>query len=63
MKRKIYLDYAASTPVAPAVLRAMMPYFSEEFGNPSNLYALGLRARKAVVEATRKITNVLNCGS
>jgi cysteine desulfurase len=59
--KKIYLDYAASTPVAPAVLRAMMPYFSEEFGNPSNIYALGLKAKKAVAEAVRKITSVLNC--
>ncbi len=60
-KRKIYLDHAATTLMDPRVLRAMMLYFSEEFGNPSNLYGLGLRAKKAVAEATRRITDVLNC--
>jgi cysteine desulfurase len=61
MKRKVYLDYAATTPVDRRVFRVMLPYFTEEFGNPSNLYVLGLKAKRAVAEATRKITVVLNC--
>lgn len=55
------MDYAATTPIDRRVFRAMLPYFTEEFGNPSNLYALGLKAKKAVEEATRKITDALNC--
>ena len=57
----VYLDYAATTPIDKRVFGAMLPYFTEEFGNPSNLYALGLKAKKAITEATRKITAVLNC--
>jgi len=47
MKNTIYLDHAATTPVHPKVLEAMLPYFSEKFGNPSTIYALGQEARKA----------------
>ncbi len=60
-KRKVYLDYAATTPIDRRVFNAMLPYFTKEFGNPSNLYDLGLKAKRAVAEATRKITNALNC--
>ena len=55
------MDHAATTPVDARVLRAMTPYFTEEFGNPSNLYAVGLRAKEAIAEAVRKIAGVLNC--
>jgi cysteine desulfurase len=50
-----YLDHASATPVRKEVLEAMLPYFSEQFGNPSNVYDLGTKV-KAVVEAAR--TNV-----
>jgi cysteine desulfurase len=56
-----YFDYASTTPIDPAILRAMQPYFTKDFGNPSNLYELGRRAREAIEEARRKISRVLNC--
>jgi cysteine desulfurase len=48
----IYLDHNATTPVDPGVLRAMLPYLRDDFGNPSSAHAFGVRAR-AVVEAAR----------
>ncbi len=50
---KIYLDYAATTPVDPRVLRAMQPYFSDTFGNPSSLHSFGQQA-VAAVDASRE---------
>jgi cysteine desulfurase len=50
--RPVYLDYNATTPVDPDVLKAMLPYLGDEFGNPSSAHALGRRARDAV-EAAR----------
>ena len=52
--RKVYLDHAATTPVHPKVLEAMMPYFSASFGNPSNLHDIGREAKNAVEEARAK---------
>ncbi len=57
----IYLDYNATTPLAPEVARAMQPYLGGEFGNPSCDYALGLSAREAVAEARRQVAALLNC--
>ncbi|HUZ92945.1 MAG TPA: cysteine desulfurase family protein [Candidatus Paceibacterota bacterium] len=51
--KKIYLDYAASTPVDPAVFEAMRPYFSEKFGNPGSLHSFGQEAI-AVVDRSRE---------
>ena len=50
----IYLDHAATTPTAPEVVEAMLPYFGERFGNASSLYGLGRESRKAV-EASREL--------
>jgi len=47
LKNKIYLDYAATTPVDPRVLEAMIPYFTEAFGNPSSVHAYGQQAESA----------------
>lgn len=52
--RKVYLDYAATTPTDPRVLKAMQPYFSEKFGNTMSLHSLGLEAKKAL-EDSREI--------
>jgi cysteine desulfurase len=52
--RKVYLDHAATTPVHPKVLEAMLPYFSIKFGNPSNLHDIGRAAKDAVEEARAK---------
>ncbi|HOI14663.1 MAG TPA: cysteine desulfurase NifS [Methanoculleus sp.] len=54
-KRSVYMDHAATTPVRPEVARAMLPYFSERFGNPSSLYALAREAKEAVEEARRRV--------
>jgi len=58
----IYLDYNATTPVAPEVFRAMRPFLEAEFGNPSCDYALGLAARDAVHQARREVAALLGCG-
>lgn len=58
--KKIYLDYAASTPVDPNVLLAMEPYFSERFGNPGSLHAFGQEAIAAIDDAREAIARALN---
>ena len=57
----IYLDYNATTPVAPEVAEAMQPFLGPEFGNPSCDYPLGLRARDAMHQARREVAALLNC--
>ena len=57
----IYLDHAATTPVREEVLDAMLPYFSEAFGNPSSLYAIAGESRNAIDEARDRVASVLNC--
>jgi cysteine desulfurase len=53
--KRIYLDYAATTPTRPEVVQAMLPYYSEAFGNPSSLYSYGLEARQAIETARNKV--------
>lgn len=57
----IYLDYAATTPVDPRVLDAMLPYFRENFGNPSSVHRLGQKAETALDAAREKVAAVLHC--
>ena len=59
-KRCIYLDNAATTKTAPQVLEAMLPYFSEHYGNPSSIYGLAGESREAVDKAREQIARVLN---
>ena len=59
--RLIYLDHAATTPVRPEVLEAMLPYFNQAFGNPSSLYAIAGESRNAIDEARARVASVLNC--
>jgi cysteine desulfurase len=61
MFEPIYLDFAASTPVDERVLQAMLPYFSENFGNPSSVHRWGQRAEAALEQARRDVAEVLNC--
>lgn len=56
----IYLDYAATTPVDPRVLKAMQPYWSQEFANPSALYKSGVKAAQSINKARADIAKVLN---
>ena len=57
----IYLDHAATTPLDPAVLEAMMPYLTTRFGNPSSIYAAGRDARAGLDWARANIAKILNC--
>ena len=52
-----YFDNAATTQVNQDVIKEMLPYFSIEYGNPSSLYSIGRRAKRALEEARRKIAN------
>src|SRR5712692_1170644 len=57
--RRVYLDYNATTPVAPEVLAAMLPYFSEEYGNANSIHAFGQHGRGAVEEARISVAELL----
>lgn len=56
----IYCDHSGTTYVKKEVLNAMMPYFSEQFGNPSSLYSIGRKSKEAVDEARIKVANAIN---
>lgn len=58
--KRIYLDNAATTAVAPAVLETMLPYFTEIYGNPSSIHATGREAHKAVDAARRQVAAAIN---
>jgi cysteine desulfurase len=58
--RQVYMDHAATTPVATDVLNAMIPYFTESFGNPSSLYTVGQKNKEAITAAREKVAKVLN---
>lgn len=58
--RTVYLDHAATTPVDPRVVEAMLPYFSEKYGNPSSIYALGREAADALDAARRTVAEILH---
>lgn len=53
--KRLYLDHAATTPTDPEVIAAMLPYFSEIFGNPSSLHTFGQEARRAMEEAREQV--------
>jgi cysteine desulfurase len=57
----IYLDYAATTPVDPRVMQAMLPYFSETFGNPSSIHQYGQNAEAALENARETIAQTMHC--
>jgi len=61
MVAQIYLDYAATTPIHPRVLKAMLPYFNETFGNPSSIHRYGQQAEAAVETARETVAAALNC--
>lgn len=59
----VYLDHAGTTPLDSKVLEAMVPYFTQRFGNPSSLHSVGQEARYALDEARERVAGVLNCRS
>lgn len=56
----VYLDHSATTPVAPEVLEAMLPFFDRAFGNPSAIYTIGQEAREAVEHAREQVAQLVN---
>jgi cysteine desulfurase len=63
MSTPVYLDHAATTPVAPEVRAAMLPFLGEVFGNPSSAHATGRAARVAVDEARERVAQSLGCAA
>jgi cysteine desulfurase len=59
MRNPIYLDYNATTPVAPEVLDAMLPWLREQFGNPSSTHPYGRRAAQAVATARQQVADLI----
>ena len=59
MKKRVYLDYAATTPTHSEVVRAMLPYFTETFGNPSSIYVYGQEAKEAIQVARGKVAALI----
>ncbi|WP_123054001.1 cysteine desulfurase NifS [Clostridium sp. JN-1] len=60
MDKKIYMDYSATTYTKPEVLKEMLPYFTEYFGNPSSLYSISDEPKKAIDKARGRVAKALN---
>ncbi len=60
MEKIIYLDHAATTPARKEVVEAMMPYFTEKFGNPSSIYSFASDNKKVITDVREKIADSLN---
>lgn len=58
--KRIYMDHAATTPLASEVLEAMMPYFTDLYGNASSLHSFGREAREAIEDARCKVADLIN---
>lgn len=61
--RRVYMDYAAASPVDPRVLDEMKTYFDEKFGNPSSVYSLGFEAADALEKARQKVAGLIGADS
>jgi cysteine desulfurase len=61
--KRIYLDYAATTPTHPEVLKAMLPYFTDAFGNPSSIHSFGQEARDAIEKARNQVAALVGAKS
>lgn len=61
MKKLVYLDYNATTPLHPEVISAIKPFLEEHFGNPSSNHPYGFVAKEAVEKARSQVANLLNC--
>ena len=58
--KQVYLDYSATTPVKDEVVKEMIPYYTERYGNPSSLYSQGLDAKDGLEEARRRVAGLIN---
>jgi len=58
---RVYLDYAATTPVDERVVQAMLPYFRSGFGNPSSIHRFGQEAEAALEQARASVAKILGC--
>lgn len=63
MSKSIYLDNAATTKLSPVVLKEMMPYLTDMYGNPSSIYHIGRESRKALDTARDRVAKALNANS
>ncbi|MBU1133261.1 MAG: cysteine desulfurase family protein [Patescibacteria group bacterium] len=61
--KKVYLDYAATTPVDKAVVKAMLPYFNVKYGNSASIHTMGVDSNKAVLNSRDIFSEYLNCQS
>lgn len=59
MEKSVYLDYSATTPVKQEVFDAMLPYFMEEFGNPSSIYQIGIENKNAITKARQNVAALI----
>ncbi len=62
-KKRYYFDNAATTPLDPQVLEAMLPYLQNHFGNPSSIHSHGREVRSAIEKARKTVANLLNCST
>ena len=60
-KNKIYLDYAATTPIDPRVMKVISPYFSQVFGNPSSVHTFGQQTEAALEKSRETVSHYLSC--
>ena len=63
MPTTIYMDNAATTKTAPEVVAAMLPYFTENYGNPSSIYEIAGRSKEAITKAREQIASVIGAKS
>jgi cysteine desulfurase len=59
--KRVYMDYAATTPVMPEVVEAMAPYFHDKFGNPSSIHSMGQEGRDAVEKSREQVASLIRC--
>jgi len=63
MRKSIYLDHIAGTPLLPEVVEAMQPYFRDKFGNPQSLHSIGQEALEAIEKSREKVAQLINAES
>ena len=59
--KEIYFDNSATTPIKTEVLNEMMPFLTTQYGNPSSLYSIGRKSKKAIENARKQVAELLNC--